>query len=180
MEIWIIGGVFVILMVIVSTAIKRAAANAYIREVIETDEFTVVKPEGFLHPIRERADFPFEAYSKEYGERSTRNIWRARARLRIHEGVSIDDLLETAKESGEISGYEIVEDRGGRRCVVSGGKTEDETEYIVRRKLIEPAGRAVTFEMKVTTLALYDPEFESRAAVLLETFEVRGTGTGEE
>ena len=53
MEILIIGGVLVVIMVIISTQIKKAAASAFEREVIETDDFRIVKPSGLMNPIRQ-------------------------------------------------------------------------------------------------------------------------------
>ena len=173
MEIWIIGGILVILMVIISTRIKKAAARAFEREVIETDSFTVVKPKGFLHPIREPADFPFEAYSKEYGERSTRNIWRARARLRLHSDLKTDDILSKARRDEAV---ELTEDggtEGPKTTLALSRNTVDETGYVIRRKIVEDPERGGTWELKVTTLETYDDEFAGRAGIRLESFQLR-------
>ena len=51
MEILIPGLILVGLMVWVSTRIKRNAAKAFEREEIETAEFSLTKPEGFLAPV---------------------------------------------------------------------------------------------------------------------------------
>ena len=68
MEIWIIGGAIVGLMIYASTRIKRNAALAFAEEPIDTDEFSLVKPEGFLNPVENDEYLAFYAYSKEYGE----------------------------------------------------------------------------------------------------------------
>ena len=57
MEILIIGSLIVALMVYASTKIKRSAAQAFEEETIETDEFYLVKPEGFLNPIGNASEF---------------------------------------------------------------------------------------------------------------------------
>lgn len=76
-------------MVIVSTKIKRAAARAYDRETIDKEDFRLEKPNGFLYPLNSDSEFEFEAYSKNYGDKSTRNIWRARIRLRSSDGINV-------------------------------------------------------------------------------------------
>ena len=170
MEIWIIGGILVVLMVIISTRIKKAAARAFEREVIETDDFTVVKPNGFLHPLREPAEFPFEAYSKEFGERSTRNIWRARARLRMYTDRSAEDILSAA---GNEESVELTEEGEENITLVLSRNTIDETGYVIRRKIVEDSSSGTTWELKVTTIEPYDDEFAERAGILLESFELR-------
>ena len=68
MEILIVGAIVVALMVYASTKIKRSAAAAFEEETIETDEYSFVKPEGFLNPVEPEGYLAFYAYSKEYGE----------------------------------------------------------------------------------------------------------------
>ncbi len=61
------GGILVAAMVYVSTKVKRSAARAFERELVETDKFTIIKPEGFISPIDENSEYAFEAYSKDFG-----------------------------------------------------------------------------------------------------------------
>ncbi len=68
MEILIIGVIVVALMVWASTRIKRSAAEAFEEEAIDTDDFSLVKPEGFLSPVENDEYLAFYAYSKEFGE----------------------------------------------------------------------------------------------------------------
>ena len=70
MEILIVGIAVVILMAYVSTRIKKSAASAFGRENIDTPEFSLVKPEGFLNPVDYTEKTPFEAYTREVGERA--------------------------------------------------------------------------------------------------------------
>lgn len=60
------GLILVALMVYASTRIKKIAASAFDAETIETDEFVIQKPEGFLHNLNGDPKYIFEAYSKEY------------------------------------------------------------------------------------------------------------------
>lgn len=68
MEILIVGLIVVALMVYASTRIKRNAAAAFESETIETDEFVIKKPEGFLHNLNGDPAFIFETYSKGFSE----------------------------------------------------------------------------------------------------------------
>ncbi len=84
MEILILGGILVAAMVYVSTKIKRSAARAFERETIETDKFSIVKPEGFISPINENSEYAFEAYSKDFGTSDeTEKLRQAQAVLKI-------------------------------------------------------------------------------------------------
>ena len=68
MELLIPGLILVALMVYASTRIKKTAAAAFDPETIETGEFVIQKPEGFLHNLNGDPKYIFEAYSKEYSK----------------------------------------------------------------------------------------------------------------
>jgi hypothetical protein len=105
MEILIIGGALVALMVYVSTRIKRAAAAAYERETIETEDFVLIKPEGFLHPFKEDSEFAFEAYTKEFGEDDAAKMHQARAHVKVYEnppGAKLDEIVESEKKENGV------------------------------------------------------------------------------
>src|SRR5687767_8261126 len=51
MELLIPGLILVALMVYASTRIKRTAAAAFDRETVDTEDFIIQKPEGFLHNL---------------------------------------------------------------------------------------------------------------------------------
>ena len=63
MEILIVGLILVGFMVYASTRIKRTAAEAFDAETVESDDFTIEKPAGFLHVLNGDAALSFEAYS---------------------------------------------------------------------------------------------------------------------
>ena len=71
MEIWIIGGLFVLLMFVVSTKIKKAAAAAYEREEVVRPTYSIVKPQGIIIPAAEISDTGFEGVSKDFGDNET-------------------------------------------------------------------------------------------------------------
>lgn len=68
MELLIPGLILVALMVYASTRIKKITAEAFEPETIETEEFIIQKPEGFLHNLNGDPKYIFEAYSKEFSK----------------------------------------------------------------------------------------------------------------
>ena len=177
MEILIIGGIVVALMVYASTKIKRAAAQAYQPETVETDDFKIEKPEGFLYPINAESEFPFEAYSQTYGEKGTRNIWRARTRLRTSPGLNVRSIISEISSSGETGLSEkrldnLPESQVG--SIVRTWKEEDEIRYRVLRKIVADKNRNVTYELKTTILQPYEDEFTDRACEMMHSFELKG------
>ena len=175
MEIWIIGGLIVVAMVLISTKIKKTAAKAYEPETVETEEFLVRKPEGFLHPVRRRTEYPFEVYSKLYGaDREARNIWRASAVLRVHDGKAIDRILTDAIKEETFTAKDISQTDLGRECVSRSEKTEDEMEYAVLRRIVENRRLGKTWELQVTMLRKHEPEYAQRAAEMLASMDIKG------
>ncbi len=176
MEILILGGILVAIMVVVSTKIKKSAAAAYEPEVIEKDDFKIKKAEGFLYPLRDEPDYPFEAYSKLYGERSTRNIWRARIRLRITDGLHLQKLIKEVKGSKEkfISQKNLNDlPEGQKGTILRTEKTEDEVDYKVFRKIVQSKKQGKTYELRTTMLEPYSDEYTHRACQMMESFEVK-------
>jgi len=66
MELLIPGLILVALMVYASTRIKRTAAAAFEAETVETDDFIIQKPGGFLNNLNGDPKYIFEAYSKDF------------------------------------------------------------------------------------------------------------------
>lgn len=165
-----------IIMVIASTKIKKSAAAAYEPESVEKSDFKILKAEGFLYPLRDEPDFPFEAYSKLYGERGTRNIWRARVRLRISDGLKFQKMIKEIKDGDEkfISQKnfdDIPDDQKG--TILRTEKTEDEIDYKVLRKIIQSKNQTKTYELKTTLLEPYSDEYTHRACKMMESFEIK-------
>jgi len=101
MEILILGIILVALMAYVSTRIKKSAARAFEREIIETGDFRIVKPEGFLNPISENSEYAFEAYSKDFGEDDAADYRQARAIIKIYKNPEPGENSETESEKTE-------------------------------------------------------------------------------
>ncbi len=101
MELLIPGLILVALMAYASTRIKRSAARAFESETIETDEFVIQKPEGFLNVLNGDPKFAFESYSKPYGQEPAQEFRQCTAKLRIIENSGLAKVTADIKNSGD-------------------------------------------------------------------------------
>src|SRR4030095_7816250 len=95
MELLIPGLILVALMVWVSTRIKKRAAEAFEPETIESENYSLHKPEGFLHFI-DSPDHDFEAYSKEFDEGDFR-LRRSKIEVDVLVGTDLSAECEDLK-----------------------------------------------------------------------------------
>lgn len=93
MEILIPGLILVALMVYASTKIKKSAAEAYEEETIETDAFSIIKPEGFISLIDPPDGLIFFAHSKEFGYDAAGDQSRASGEVRFIEATATADII---------------------------------------------------------------------------------------
>src|SRR5713226_4104201 len=100
MELLIPGLILVALMVYASTRIKKTAAVAFEPETIETDDFIIQKPDGFLNKINRDVQFEFEAYSKEFGGPGAEDFRQGTAHLRVYDGISTDQVVANLSNAG--------------------------------------------------------------------------------
>lgn len=145
MEILIPGLILVALMVYASTRIKKDAAKAYDEEFIETGEFSIVKPDGFIIPVEENSELAFAAYSKDFGSDETDGIRQVSVELRIHENRSIGDIRGDITESAS----QIVSERS-----LADGTKIIEAERIENGVILELEYRLMERNVKVFELAI--------------------------
>ncbi|MEZ5306417.1 MAG: hypothetical protein R2684_04650 [Pyrinomonadaceae bacterium] len=178
MDIVILGILLVAAMVFISTRIKRAAAAAFEPESVEMDDFHINKPAGFLYPLNRESEFPFEAYSREYGERRTRNIWRARTRLRVSDGLNIRKVIADAKEAGEdilAEEQETALGEGLLCSIVKSKFSEDEISYERYRRIIADKKRNKTYELRSTLLHPFEDDYREDIETMSRSFELKPT-----
>jgi hypothetical protein len=170
MEILIIGAIVVALMVYASTKIKRSAAAAFEPETIETDEFSLVKPEGFLAPVENEDYLAFYAYSKEYGEEGkAEKLRQSLIKLKILAGRSLTEIGTDVKKSFDNTLSE--ENPDENTLILKGAKSENDVETLFYHKLIAKAERV--FDLEMSLLADYREKYEEKAEKLLESFRVK-------
>lgn len=168
MEILIPGLALVALMVYVSTRIKRSAAKAFDEEVVETDDFTITKPQGFLIPT-EVTNFAFAAYSKDFGTGDAGSIRQVSAEIRIHDGKTLENIRDAvvARSSKVVSEQHL-----------AGGATMLETEISEDGNVLEADWRLVekdrnVYELAVIALSETKPLQQRNIDTLLTSFEVK-------
>ena len=171
MELLIPGLILVALMAYASTRIKRSAAQAFEAETVETDDFVIQKPEGFLNVINGDPQFAFQAYSKEFGADDDRNVRAATAKLRVLKSSSAADLVKQIRSSSTKVKNEVSEVIGdGHYRVVEGERAESDTKYRVLYKLAERGRTAYQLEVAVLESA---SDTMRRAEALLDSFELK-------
>jgi hypothetical protein len=169
MELLIPGLAIVALMVWASTRIKRNAAAAFEPETIETEEFIIQKPDGFLNNLNGDPQNALEIYSKEYGEAAT-GIRAGRVTLHIEKG-NVEEVA-TAIKSGE----NVVDDigemiGGGRYRLIETTRIENEAECAVTYKLAEKDGRI--YKLEAIRLAETSDEFKGKMDTFVTSFELK-------
>ena len=170
MEILIIGVIVVALMVYTSTKIKKSAAAAFAEETIETDEFSLVKPEGFLSPVENEDFLAFYAYSKEYGEEENAEKSRqSLIKLKILAGRSLAEIGKDIKAGFD----ETLEEEkiGENTLLLTGLSSEKDLETLYYHKLV--AENEQVFDLEMSVLKDYREKYEEKAEKLLESFRVK-------
>ncbi len=169
MEILILGGILVALMVYVSTRIKRSAAGAYEKEVVDANEFSVTKPEGFIIIDNDDPAVLFAAYSKDYGEEDADTVRQVTAELKVHRGKTLERVGVPIRENAS----HIIDERhlaGGSMIIETetdtGGVPVD-TEYHLTQKGDD------TFEFSVAALAETKEANQTQITTLVSTFELK-------
>ena len=168
MEILIPGLALVALMVYISTRIKRSAAKAFDEELVETDDFTITKPEGFLMPT-EANGLAFAAYSKEFGTGDAGSFRQVSAELKIHAG----ETLESVRDSIAAEASKVVSEQhlAGGSMILETENTENGILLEAERRLVVKEGRV--FDLAVTALSEMKQAQQRNIDALLTSFEVK-------
>jgi hypothetical protein len=148
MEILILGVILVALMAYVSTRIKKSAARAFEREVVETEDFKIVKPEGFLNPVGANSDCAFEAYTKEFDESDASELRQAVAR--VYKNPAQSENLPAESE-----------------------KTEKGATIQTFRKILKNNKSGAVYELEVSVLKNYREQYLDKIDEMLNSFSLK-------
>ncbi|MDQ3800557.1 MAG: hypothetical protein M3384_13995 [Acidobacteriota bacterium] len=147
MEILILGVILVALMAYVSTRIKKSAAQAFERESIETEDFRLVKPEGFLSVVVDaNSEYAFEAYSKDFGAGDAAEYRKATVKIYKNPG-------RNKRLSGETE------------------KTEKGVTIQTLRKTLK--NNKKSFELEISVLKDYRDEYLNKINEMLNSFSLK-------
>jgi len=140
------GLILVALMVYVSTRIKKTAAAAFDAETIETDEFIIQKPEGFLHKLNGDPKYVFEAYSKEHSKVNDRRRLAFVSITRV-ENTSLEKVASDVLQDAELvaDGSQIIAERPYRLLTLNRGHEGQDAEMLY--KLGEKNGNVYKLEI---------------------------------
>jgi len=176
MEILIVGVLLVALMAYVSTKIKKSAAQAFEREEIETENFAIIKPAGFINPINDDSAFAFEAYTNDLGTDKARIFRRARATLRIISGLNFETVCRDTKNSaGRILSKKFIEAAPEEQKVflLESEKTEQEVKTFSFWKIVESREQRKVYELQIAVLEDYREDLADEVSEMIESFAVR-------
>lgn len=176
MEIFFVGIIIVALMVYASTKIKKSAAQAFEREAIDEEEFSLVKPENFIHPFKENSEFAFEAYTKDFGGGSAKNFRQSRATLRVISDLNFETVCKNAKKSvDKILSKNFVgnapEDQ--KIFLLETEKSEKDIKFFTFWKIVESKARRKVYEFQVSVLEANRKDFADAMNEMIETFAVK-------
>jgi hypothetical protein len=168
MELLIPGLLLVALMVWASTRIKKTAAAAFDAEAIETDEFVIQKPEGFLHNLNGDPKYIFEAYSKEYSKANDK-LRAGTATITRIENSTLETVVSEISKTDDLidHGTEIIGEVRYRHF--ESLKSNDGVETARSYKLAEKNGRV--YKLQLT--ALDDAQNSQWIETFFDSFRVK-------
>ena len=168
-------GLFIAVLLFISSRIRRVANRAFEPETIENAEFKISKPAGFLHPLNNDSGFPFEAYSREFGEKGGR--WRkSLVKLNVYDGLNFKNACQTAKKNVDNVYSETMSDnvpKGQKICLIEGEKIEDEINSLVFHKIVESKNQNKTYDLEVSILEANQDEYIGKASEFINSFTVK-------
>jgi hypothetical protein len=170
MELLVPGLILVALMVYASTRIKRVAAEAFEPESVDTPEFSLEKPEGFLSVVAPKDGLLFDGYSKDFGVGEAAEFKAARAEIRLYRDRKLKMATTAIRESTSVVS-ELPEVIDGRKYVVIESRSvEKGIGFREFYKLSERGGDVV--EMKLITIEDMD-EITAKAETMLASFVIK-------
>lgn len=172
MELLIPGLILVAFMVWASTRIKKNAAAAFDTEIVQTVEFSIRKPEGFLHVLNDSSGMDLRAYSKEFGKVGNREVRRATIEIERHPDTNIDETKRTIEGTSEsIELFEAYQDGGEPAARIASIEIVDGGEHYVIRKLVSRGSRII--ELRGRVLSDHRDEFIDALEEAVDSFQVK-------
>ena len=171
MELLIPGLILVALMVYASTKIKKITAAAFEAETLETDDFMLEKPEGFLNILNRDPALEVDAYSREFGVETTAEIRQARIEVRHYRVCKMSEAIAMIKEKATIKTdiSEVINERKYR--LIEAERIEKGIGYREIYKLTEK-GEDV-FELRVIALEETTDDISRKIDEIVLSFAVK-------
>ncbi|MEP7076957.1 MAG: hypothetical protein ABI878_14215 [Acidobacteriota bacterium] len=173
MELLILGVILVALMAYASTRIKKNAAKAFEQELVETDDFSLLKPEGFLNKINGvDPGYVFQAYSKEFGKDEAENTRQATIDITISKGGSFADVCgETKKDSTSVIERKGLEVSGFKAWSIEAEREIDGHEMVVHALIVDAPRRI--FSLRSSVLKEHNNDFLRKIDEMEDSLEIK-------
>lgn len=169
-------GLFIAVLLFISSRIRRVASRAFEPETIENAEFKISKPAGFLHPLNNDSGFPFEAYSREFGEKGAGRLRKSLVKMNVYDGLNFKNACQTAKKNADNVYSETTPGnvpKGQKICMMEGEKTEDDVKRLVFHKIVESKNQNKTYDLEVSILEANEDEYIGKASEFINSFTVK-------
>ena len=167
MELLIPGLILVALMVWASTKIKKTAADAFQEELIETDAYSLRKPEGFLHVIGDE-HHELMAYSREYGKGDNTGVRQATIELDILKDTSLENVTEWIQQSAISS---EVTSRSETEAELNSEETANESTIHAVYRIV--AKRDGVYRLRFAALPEHKDDYLRRIDETFESFTIK-------
>ncbi len=167
MEILIVGIIIVALMVYASTKLKKYTAAQFEREEIDAENFSLVKPEGFLHVLNDESKNDFYAYSKEFGKAEAEDVRQAEIFIESFSDKTFAEVCDGIKTDAEnILSFS----EKGKTCLIETEKTVDEVSITEIYKIVE---NDKIYQLKIEVLENFRSDYKERIETILGSFRVK-------
>jgi hypothetical protein len=167
MELLIPGLLLVALMVWASTKIKKTAADAFETEFIETENYSLQKPEGFLH-VTGDAEHELKAYSKVFGEGDNNGMRQATIEIDVIPLTDLKSVRDSIKKSA--TKFEVTRE-ASTDVELNAEESADETAVIAFYKVM--AAEKETYRLRFAVLSEYVEDYLTRVRETFDSFEIK-------
>lgn len=168
---------FIGILLFISSKIRNAASAAFEPEQIERENFSIYKPEGYLNPVDYTEKTPFEAYTREVGERAAGRLKKSVVKLTVSDGLNFDNLRREIKKDAQIfvsTEFDEHAPDGQKICIIETKKeNEDEVATVILNKIVESRRQKKTYNLEVSILEQAEDEYEDRINRMLNSFKVK-------
>jgi hypothetical protein len=171
MELLIPGLILVALMVYASTRIKKTAAAAFDAEMIDNEQFSLEKPDGFLTVLNGSPELLFESYSKDFGDEPAENVRQARIEVRRIAAATLEQAAKRIAAETRITSKtaEVINER--KYLLLEAERVEKGVGYVDLYKLAS-SGRDV-LELKISALEQVSEDVSRKIQSLASSFLVK-------
>ncbi|MEO6333979.1 MAG: hypothetical protein ABIO91_03270 [Pyrinomonadaceae bacterium] len=167
MELLIPGLLLVALMVWASTKIKKQASDAFEAEFVETDNYSLQKPDGFLHVLGTDEHELF-AYSKDFGKADSSGTRQATIEIDVFPSISLTAVRDTVESAAARSEVTI---ETAKFSELNTEESANEMAVSAFYKIVAAQGR--TYRVRFAVLPEYLDDYRPRIGEAFDSFIIK-------